>query len=84
MEKKSFFERRPYAGYALYAALLLALNLFLHGRSGELGADGCLVSVVNTFLLTAGFVWGDRYRRKNRANQKKIDCLLYTSPSPRD
>ena len=49
-KKKSFFERRPYVCYALYAGLLFAFNLFLRWWSGELDAD----------------------------------CLLYTSPSPRD
>ena len=28
-KKKSFFERRPYVCYALYAGLLFAFNLFL-------------------------------------------------------
>lgn len=34
------------------------------------------LSAINTLMLTAGFVWGDRYRRKNLANKKKIDELL--------
>jgi hypothetical protein len=34
------------------------------------------MSAINTLILTAGFVWGDRYRRKNLANKKKIDELL--------
>ena len=62
-KKKSFFERRPYVCYALYAGLLFAFNLFLRWWSGELDADEY-------------FVWGDRYRRKNLANKKKIDELL--------
>ena len=44
--------------------------------SGELDADEYLMSAINTLILTAGFVWGDRYRRKNLANKKKIDELL--------
>ena len=75
-KKKSFFERRPYVSYALYAGLLFAFNLFLRWWSGELDADEYLMSVINTLILTAGFVWGDRYRRKNLANKKKIDELL--------
>lgn len=75
-EKKSFFERRPYVCYALYAGLLFAFNLFLRWWSGELDADEYLMSAINTLILTAGFVWGDRYRRKNLANKKKIDELL--------
>ena len=38
-KKKSFFERRPYVCYALYAGLLFAFNLFLRWWSGELDAD---------------------------------------------
>jgi hypothetical protein len=34
------------------------------------------ISAINTFILTAGFVWGDRYRRKNLVNQKKIEEYL--------
>lgn len=34
-KKKSFFERRPYVCYALYAGLLLAFNLFLRWWSGS-------------------------------------------------
>ena len=37
-KKKSFFERRPYVCYALYAGLLFAFNLFLRWWSGELDA----------------------------------------------
>ena len=77
-KKKSFFERRPYVCYALYAGLLFAFNLFLRWWSGELDADEYLMSAINTLILTAGFVWGDRYRRKNLANKKKIDELLNT------
>ena len=36
-KKKSFFERRPYVCYALYAGLLFAFNLFLRWWSGEVG-----------------------------------------------
>ena len=75
-KKKSFFERRHYVCYALYAGLLFAFNLFLRWWSGELDADEYLMSAINTLILTAGFVWGDRYRRKNLANKKKIDELL--------
>ena len=59
-----------------YAGLLFAFNLFLRWWSGELDADEYLMSAINTLILTAGFVWGDRYRRKNLANKKKIDELL--------
>lgn len=75
-KKKSFFDSYPYVCYALYAGLLFALNLFLRWRNGELDADGYFISAINTLILTAGFVWGDRYRRKNLANKKKIDELL--------
>ena len=43
-KKKSFFERRPYVCYALYAGLLFAFNLFLRWWSGELDADEYLMS----------------------------------------
>lgn len=75
-EDEIIFDRRPYVCYALYAGLLFAFNLFLRWWSGELDADEYLMSVINTLILTAGFVWGDRYRRKNLANKKKIDELL--------
>lgn len=80
-KKKSFFERHPYVCYALYAGLLFAFNLFLRWWSGELDADEYLMSAINTLILTAGFVWGDRYRRKNLANKKKIDELLNNTTS---
>ena len=38
--------------------------------------DEYFISAINTFILTAGFVWGDRYRRKNLVNQKKIEEYL--------
>lgn len=57
-------------------ACFFAFNLFLRWWSGELDADEYLMSAINTLILTAGFVWGDRYRRKNLANKKKIDELL--------
>ena len=69
-------EQQDCSGYALYAGLLFAFNLFLRWWSGELDADEYLMSAINTLILTAGFVWGDRYRRKNLANKKKIDELL--------
>lgn len=53
-KKKSFFERRPYVCYALYAGLLFAFNLFLRWWSGELDADEYLMSAINTLILTAG------------------------------
>lgn len=71
-----FFERHPYVCYTLYAGLLFAFNLFLRWWNSKLDADGYLMSAVNTLILTAGLVWGDRYRRKNLANKKKIDELL--------
>ena len=42
-KKKSFFDRRPYVCYALYAGLLFAFNLFLRWRSRELDVDGYLL-----------------------------------------
>lgn len=73
MEKKmSFFENHPYVCYALCAALFFAFNLFLRWWSGELDADAYLMSAINTLILTAGFVRGDRYRRKNKAVKDKI------------
>ena len=50
-KKKSFFERRPYVCYALYAGLLFAFNLFLRWWSGELDADEYLMSAINTLIL---------------------------------
>ena len=75
-KKESFFENHPKVGYALYAVLLFAFNLFLRWKDRELSADEYFISAINTFILTAGFVWGDRYRRKNLVNQKKIEEYL--------
>ena len=75
-KKKSLFDNYPKVCYTLYAVLLFALNLFLRWRDGELGVDEWFISALNTLILTAGFVWGDRYRRKNFANQKKINEYL--------
>ena len=46
----------------------------LAGRG--VGCGQWFISALNTLILTAGFVWGDRYRRKNFANQKKINEYL--------
>ena len=75
-KKKSFFERRPYVAMRCMQACFLLSTFFLRWWSGELDADEYLMSAINTLILTAGFVWGDRYRRKNLANKKKIDELL--------
>ena len=75
-KKKSFFENHPKVCYALYAVLLFAFNLFLRWKDRELSADEYFISAINTLILTAGFVWGDRYRRKNFVNQKKIEEYL--------
>ena len=60
----------------LCAVLLFAFNLFLRWKDRELSADEYFISAINTLILTAGFVWGDRYRRKNLVNQKKIEEYL--------
>lgn len=75
-KKKSFFENHPKVCYALYAVLLFAFNLFLRWKDRELSADEYFISAINTLILTVGFVWGDRYRRKNLVNQKKIEEYL--------
>lgn len=70
-KKKSFFERRPYVCYALYAGLLFAFNLFLRWWSGELDADEYLMSAINTLILTAGFVWGGPVSPQESCKQKE-------------
>ena len=57
-KKKSFFERRPYVCYALYAGLLFAFNLFLRWWSGELDADEYLMSAINTPYIDSWFCVG--------------------------
>ncbi len=48
-KKKSFFDRRPYVCYVLYAGLLFAFNLFLRWWSGELDADEYLRDVSHQY-----------------------------------
>ena len=49
--------------------------------TGVTGQDGAYLS---EYLLSKGYQVHGVKRRSSMFNTERIDCLLYTSPSPRD
>ena len=64
---KDYFERKPNVSYLFFA--------FLNWYANELQLV-TLMDVIWTLMLTAGFVTGDRVRRKNKAMKDKIENEL--------
>lgn len=69
---------RPWQLYAGMFILLFALNVFIRWRDprGVPLADNLLLSAVNAVMITAGFIIGDRIRRKNECTRKEIEERL--------
>ena len=69
---------KPWQLYVLVFVMLFAVNIFLRWISpGDEWKDGnLLVNLVGTALLTAGFIAGDRVRRKNKKYKDKVEELL--------
>ena len=72
---KDYFERKPNASYLFFACMIFLFRVFLnwYGNDAQLVT---LLDVIWTLMLTAGFVTGDRVRRKNKAMKDKIENEL--------
>lgn len=72
---KDYFERKPNASYLFFACMIFLFRVFLNWYANELQLV-TLMDVIWTLMLTAGFVTGDRVRRKNKAMKDKIENEL--------
>ena len=72
---KDYFERKPNASYLFFACMIFLFRVFLNWNANELQLV-TLMDVIWTLMLTAGFVTGDRVRRKNKAMKDKIENEL--------
>ena len=72
---KDYFERKPNASYLFFACMICLFRVFLNWYANELQLV-TLMDVIWTLMLTAGFVTGDRVRRKNKAMKDKIENEL--------
>ena len=72
---KDYFERKPNASYLFFACMIFLFRVFLnwYGNDAQLVT---LMDVIWTLMLTAGFVTGDRVRRKNKAMKDKLEHEL--------
>lgn len=72
---KDYFERKPNVSYLFFACMIFLFRVFLNWHANELQLV-TLMDVIWTLMLTAGFVTGDRVRRKNKAMKDKIENEL--------
>ena len=72
---KDYFERKPNVSYLFFACMISLFRVFLNWYANELQLV-TLMDVIWTLMLTAGFVTGDRVRRKNKAMKDKIENEL--------
>ena len=72
---KDYFERKPNASYLFFACMIFLFRVFWNWYANELQLV-TLMDVIWTLMLTAGFVTGDRVRRKNKAMKDKIENEL--------
>ena len=72
---KDYFERKPNVSYLFFACMIVLFRVFLNWYANELQLV-TLMDVIWTLMLTAGFVTGDRVRRKNKAMKDKIENEL--------
>ena len=72
---KDYFERKPNASYLFFACMIFLFRVFLNWYANELQLV-TLMDVIWMLMLTAGFVTGDRVRRKNKAMKDKIENEL--------
>lgn len=72
---KDYFERKPNVSYLFFACMIFLFRVFLNWYANELQLV-TLMDVIWTLMLTAGFVTGDRVRRKNKAMKDKIENEL--------
>ena len=72
---KDYFERKPNVSYLFFACMIFLFRVFLNWYANELQLV-TLMDVIWTLMMTAGFVTGDRVRRKNKAMKDKIENEL--------
>ena len=72
---KDYFERKPNVSYLFFACMIFLFRVFLNRYANELQLV-TLMDVIWTLMLNAGFVTGDRVRRKNKAMKDKIENEL--------
>ena len=72
---KDYFERKPNVSYLFFACMIFLFRVLLNWYANELQLV-TLMDVIWTLMLTAGFVTGDRVRRKNKAMKDKIENEL--------
>lgn len=65
-----YFEENPKVSYICFACLMLLFRVLMRWWGGELSLEG--YDLLGTLMLTAGFVMGDKQRRKNKAMKDKI------------
>lgn len=70
-----YFEKNPHASYLLFACGIFLFRVFLHWY-GNNAQFFHFSDVIWTLMLTAGFMIGDRIRRKNKAMKDKIENEL--------
>lgn len=72
---RKYFENHPGASYVFFACIILLFRIFLHWYGNEEPLVGW-VDVLCALILTAGFMAGDRIRRKNKKHKEKVEELL--------
>ncbi|ADV45093.1 hypothetical protein [Bacteroides helcogenes] len=72
---RDYFERKPNASYLFFACVIFLFRVFLNWYGNDVQLV-TLLDVICVLMLTAGFVAGDRIRRKNKAMKDKIENEL--------
>ena len=72
---KDYFERKPNASYLFFACMIFLFRVFLNWYGNDVQLV-TLLDVIWTLMMTAGFVAGDRIRRKNKTMKDKIEDEL--------
>lgn len=72
---KDYSKENPNVSYLFFACMIFLFRVFLNWYANELQLV-TLMDVIWTLMLTAGFVTGDRVRRKNKAMKDKIENEL--------
>ena len=69
-----YFEENPKMSYICFACIVLLFRVLMRWWGGELSLEG--YDLLWMLMLTAGFVAGDKIRRKNKAMKDKITNKL--------
>ena len=72
---KDYFERKPNVSYLFFACMIFLYRVYLNWNGNDVQLV-TLLDVIWTLMMTAGFVAGDRIRRKNKAMKDKIEDEL--------